>query len=118
MTRHIASGLLGVDTNLEQQLDAVQATYFSQALSTEDFSSESESELSDDEDCDDLFEGSLAPRLINESNIAVNTSEGDTEVIDQAVSAFLGTTCGCRFGPSQQPCSNLFSEAAVFEVRS
>ena len=44
-SRHIASGLLGIDTNLEQQLDAVQATYFSQASSTEDFSSESESEV-------------------------------------------------------------------------
>ena len=40
------------------------------------------------------------------------------EVIDQVVSAFLDTTCGCRFGLSEQPCSNLFSEAAVFEVRS
>ena len=53
---HTASGLLGVDETLEQELNAVNATYFSPETNTEDFSSESEIEHSDDEDCDDLFE--------------------------------------------------------------
>ena len=62
--RHTVSGLLGVDETLEQELSAVNATYFSPKTNTEDFFSESESERSDDEDCDDLFEHSLASTLI------------------------------------------------------
>ena len=74
---HTASGLLGVDESLEQELNAVNATYFSPETNTEN---------SDDEDCDDLFEHSLASMLIvSESNVAENSSEGGTEVIDEAV---------------------------------
>lgn len=117
--RHTSSGLLGVDETLEQELDAVNATCFSPETNTEDFSSECESERSDDEDCDDLFEHSLASTLIvSESNVAENSSEGGTEVIDEAVASFLSTTCGCHVGLNEQACSNLFTEAVMFEARS
>ena len=117
--RHTASGLLGVDETLEQELNAVNATYFSPETNTEDFSSESESERSDEEDFDDLFEHSLASTLIvSESNVAENSSEGGTEVIDEAVASFLSTTCGCHVGLNEQACSNMFTEAVMFEARS
>ncbi|KAJ7379554.1 hypothetical protein OS493_015350 [Desmophyllum pertusum] len=90
--RHIASGLLGVDETLEQELDAVQAAYFSHVSNKENYSSDTESASSDDDENDNLFENSIAPRLINESTIAENSSEDSTVVTDDQLPVTSYTT--------------------------
>ena len=117
--RHTASGLTGVDETLEEELDVVQAAYFSPASNTTDVSSDSAtSESSDDEENDTLFDRSSAPRQVNEDSHGKNENDDTAEVSDEAVSSFLKTTCSCHVGHNEQPCSNLFTEGVAMDIRS
>ena len=96
-SRHVASGLQGVDQNLRRELDAVEAVYFTSVSNTDDYqSSDSESESSDVDDAtsNNLFENSLAPILGNVVSASDNSSEDTTAVTDQEVCSFLANTCG------------------------
>ena len=81
--RRTASGLTGVDKTLEEELDVVQAAYFSPASNTTDVSSDSEtSESSDDDENDTLFEKSSAPRHVNKDSNGENANDYTAKVSD------------------------------------
>ena len=44
--------------------------------------------------------------------------DSSTEVSEELIHNFLSVLCQCSLGPNEQPCSSLFTEATVFELRS
>ena len=120
----VASGLQEVDETLQRELDAVQAVYFPPELEIYS-SSDSEGESSDDDRNDALFEKSttITPcDRANDSNEGLHEnpepSDSSTEVSDERIRMFLSASCQCSLGPNERPCSTLFTEATVFEMRS
>ncbi len=118
------SGLRGADEALQRQLDTVQAVYFPPELERYS-SSDSESESSDDDQSDDLFETSTIVTPCDRANDVdqgmpqnPSDSSAEVEVSDDCIRAFLSASCQCSLGPNERPCSTLFTEATLFEIRS
>ena len=101
----------GIDETLQRELDTVQAVYFPPEV--ERYSSNA------------LFEPTILT-LCNTANdtlnedLCENPEPGDrlTEVSEELIHKFLSVSCQCSLGPNEQPCSSLFTEATVFELRS
>ena len=120
------SGLHGVDETLQRELDTVQAVYFPPELERYS-SSDSEGESSDD---DDRSNALFKPTIVTPCDVANDTQanedlcenpqpgDGSTEASDEHIHMFLSASCQCSLGPNEQPCSSLFTEATVFELRS
>ena len=119
------SGLRGIDETLQRELDTVQAVYFPPEVEQYS-SSDSEGESSDNDDTSNaLFEPTIstlcntAKNTLNE-DLYENPEPGDssTEVSEELIHNFLSVSCQCSLSPNEQPCSSLFTEATVFELRS
>lgn len=119
------SGLRGIDETLQRELDTVQAVYFPpevEQCSSSDFEDESSDE---DDRSNALFDPTILT-LCNTANDTLNKDlcenpepgDGSTEVSEELIHKFLLASCQCSLGPNERPCSSLFSEATVFELRS
>ena len=114
------SGFRGIDETLQRELDTVQAVYFPPEVERYS-SSDSEGESSDDDDrSNGLFEPTILTANDTNEDLCENPEPGDglTEVSDELIDKFLSASCQCSLGPNERPCSSLFTEATVFELRS
>ena len=119
------SCLQGIDETLQRELDTVQAVYFPPEVE-QCSSSDSESESSDEDDRSNALFDPTILTLCNTANdtlnkdLCENPEPGDcsTEVSEELIHKFLSASCQCSLGPNERPCSSLFTEATVFELRS